>query len=80
MPDVVGPRGERTTDWSSEREGLARLEDEIKLLRATLTAAHGGKPKVVPTVRPITAVDRAKRRKRREDHAALVARVLPERG
>lgn len=78
MPDSPSS-GERVSEWSPIREGLARVEDAVRFLQATVIASVGVKPPTVtPTVRPITAVDRARVNKRREDHIALVRRVLPD--
>lgn len=79
MPDAPGSR-ERMSEWSPLREGLARVEDAVHELQAAVIAAAGVKPpKVERAVRPITAVDRARHQRRRQEHASIVARVLPGR-
>lgn len=79
MPDVPVAR-ERLSEWSSEREGMARIEDAVRNLQAAVIAAAGvTPPKVEPAIRPVTATDRARHRKRRQEHESIVARVLPNR-
>lgn len=77
MPDAEAA-GERLSEWGPQREGLARIEDAIRHLAATVIAAAGAAPpKVEQAVRPALALDRARYRRRRQEHDALVARVLP---
>lgn len=76
-------RGESTTfgmrDWTYERELLTLLIEEIRSLHSTLVSAHGGKGfKVNPLPRPVTAVDRLRRRERWARHDDLVRKVLPQ--
>jgi hypothetical protein len=79
MPDAPVAR-ERLSEWSPLREGLARVEDAVHQLQAAVIAAAGVKPpKVETAVRPITAADRVRHRRRRQEHESLVARVLPGR-
>lgn len=78
MPEMA-PR-ERLSEWSPLREGIARLEDAIRFLDANQIAIASGKaPQVMPAIRPITAADRARVRRRRAEHESLVSRVLPNR-
>lgn len=72
---------ESLAEWSTVREGLARVEDAINRLYSATVALHSSAPapqmKAAP--RPMTAVEAAKHRRRETDHRALVARVLPNR-
>lgn len=82
MLDMPEPssHSERLSEWSSLREGLARVEDALHHVSASVIAAAGAKPPTIdPAVRPITAIERARRRRRVREHEALVARVLPGR-
>lgn len=77
-----GPQSEQTgpsmTEYSSEREAIDRVYDRLgELIQAVIAAAGAKAPSIAPLPRPYTATDRARRRKQREDHAALVARMLP---
>ena len=77
MPDVTSP-SERLSEWSPVREGLARVEDALHQVSATVIAAAGAKPpKVEPATRPITAIEKARYRRRSREHEELLARVLP---
>lgn len=78
QPDMDIPQ-ERLTEWSPLREGLARIEDQLRNLTSAVIASGGGKPpEFQPAVRPITAADRSRHRRRRMEHESLVARVLPQ--
>jgi hypothetical protein len=68
------------SEFGPEVQVLAELRDLIANLIAVTVKAHGGKPsKVKPYPRPETAVQRERRRRRLQQHRALVARVLPDR-
>lgn len=43
---------------------------------ALLAANHVKPPKIAPYPRPVTAMDKAREKRRRERHAELVGRVL----
>lgn len=72
---------ERLSEWSPVREALARVEDAVRGVSVAVLAAAGAEPpSIAPAVRPITAADRARARRRRAEHETLVSRVLPGRG
>lgn len=73
---------EHSTEWSSVREGLARIEDAVHLLTtATLVAARiQNPPKIPPAARPTTAMQRARSRAAMASHTRLVEKLLPEGG
>jgi hypothetical protein len=76
MPDMVA--SERVSEWSPMREGLARVEDAVRVLSANVIAAAGATPpEVSAALRPITAADRSRARRRRTSHENLVSRLLP---
>lgn len=72
-PDPV----ERWSEWSPEVDQLARIADWLQALNRSVTASTGAKPAAFkPAVRPVSAMQRLRRENRREQHRALVARVL----
>jgi hypothetical protein len=75
--DQVGQRRE-LTDWTADVELLSMLYDRVgELIQATV-ASRGVRPtRLQPAPRPVTALERARRRARIRQHDDLVARVLP---
>lgn len=72
------PAAERWSEWSPERDALARVEDLLQEVVRTLVATSGGTPGAFrPAPRPESAVQRLRRDRRRSEHLTLVARVLP---
>lgn len=68
----------RMSEWSPELEMLTNLFDAVRDNTRAVVAAAGGKPsRVLPAPRPVTAIERARRRRRLEKHRSVVARVLP---
>lgn len=66
------------TEWGPEVQALAEVRDLVAQLLAVTIKAHGGKPqKVQPYPRPVTAIERVRRKARLKAHRLLVARVLP---
>ena len=66
------------TEFGPDVQVLAELRDLAAALLAVTVKAHGGKPsKVKPYPRPETALQRARRRARFQQHRSVVARVLP---
>lgn len=75
-PKEQGPR-RRMTDWSPTVELLSAILDRLAELTQTVAALGGAKPRKVPRApHPVTAVDRARTRRRFEKHQKLTARVL----
>ncbi|MGC4886704.1 hypothetical protein [Micromonospora sp. DT227] len=69
---------QRMADYSAEVERLSDLVDLIRELINATIAARGVPPrKFAPTPRPVTAIDRVRRRQRDVQHRSLVARLLP---
>lgn len=66
-------RGVRLSEFDPIREELMILADRI----GTLINIKFGKQQIRPRPRPITAIERAKERRRRERHEFIVAKVLP---
>lgn len=63
--------------WTHSRELLSLLIEEIRSMHSTLVAIHNkgkGFP-VTPLPRPVTALDRVRRRRRMARHEELVAVV-----
>lgn len=68
--------------WDTHREGLAAIQDELRLLREATIAVGGGKAgRVEPTPRPLTRlvqmVQSASITKRRRKHESIVDTFLP---
>lgn len=83
---VLLERGEPTTfgmrDWTYERELLSALVDSVRSLHSSFVAANtkGGKGfEVKPLPRPVTAIDRIKKRQRWQRHHELARLVLGDR-
>lgn len=63
--------------WSSEREGLARVEDAVKQLSHSIVAAFGGKPGEFKfVVRPESKINAAAAKSKSEDHKKLASRFI----
>lgn len=74
------PRPPRLTEWGPDVQVLAEVRDLLANLLAVTVKAHGGKPSKIPAYpRPVTALQRVKRRARMLAHSELVRRVLPGR-
>jgi hypothetical protein len=78
-------RGEVTTfgmrDWTYDRELLSLLIEEIRSFHSTMVAVNTKNRKgftVSPMPRPVTALDRLKRRERWTRHDELVRKVRPQ--
>lgn len=70
-------KGPRFSEFSAEVEALFVVADRLGDVCSGLVGLGGKKPKRVnPLPRPQTAYDRVKVRRRREQHNALVARVI----
>jgi len=67
----------RWETWSNEREGLARVEDSVRQLGQTLAGAFGGKPgEFKPAPRPETAIGKAQRNLKAQNHKKLASRFI----
>jgi hypothetical protein len=76
----AGPRGPRLQDWSPEVAALAAVVDRLgELIRIQIARAGKKPPAIRAFPRPVTAADRARIRRRHQQHRELVARVLPDR-
>jgi hypothetical protein len=72
------PRPPRLTEFSAEVAAIAAAVDRLGELIGALVAVNGGTPpKLQPYPRPVTAIERVRRRQRMEAHFDLVRRVLP---
>lgn len=70
----------RMADWSPTVEILTAMLDRLAELTQTVAALGGAKPRKLPRApHPVTAIDRARTRRRQQSHESLVARVLPNR-
>lgn len=68
---------ERWSEWSPERAALARIDDRLQLLTVAVIGTNGGKPgQFRPAERPKTSLDVLRAERRRNEHRALVARVI----
>jgi hypothetical protein len=79
QPENRNARGAapRISEWSPELERLTDLVDRMGEVMVAIVASQGGKaPKIRPAMRPRTAIDRMRERKRYEQHRKTVARVL----
>lgn len=64
--------------WSPEVEQLVTLTDAVRALNLTVQGLAGAKPpKFVPSPRPRTMMEKARRDQRKRKHEELVALVLP---
>lgn len=72
------PKTPSTTEFSPEMQALATISDQLQVIANILVAANGGKAGAVkPYPRPVTALQKARERRRYDQHQSLVARVLP---
>ncbi|MFG1872155.1 hypothetical protein [Micromonospora arborensis] len=70
---------QRMADYSPEVERLTDLVDLVRELIAATVAGQGVNPRrPVPAPRPVTAIDRLRKRQREKQHRSLVARLLPQ--
>lgn len=73
MPPDPGPR---VSEYTPEVAALTDIKDRLAELIATVIATAGSKPpRIRPSRRPTTAIDRARVRARTAQHDALVAEV-----
>lgn len=71
------PPRRRLSDWSPTVEMLTAILDRLGELTQAVAALGGAKPRKVPRAPyPQTAFDRARNRRRVENHQTLVSRVL----
>lgn len=76
--DALPEPTERWSEWSPEREALARLEDRLQDLTRAVVASGGSKPgQFRPARRPTSAMQGLREARRVDQHRTLVARVLP---
>jgi hypothetical protein len=74
IDEKAAPRWET---WSNEREGLARVEDALKVLGQTMVGAFGGKPSdVKPAQRPETKIGQATVNLKATNHKKLASRFI----
>lgn len=74
-----GSSSPAVSEWSSEVELLAAVYDRLGDVINAVAASGGGKPvRVRPWPRPLTAADRAAKRRKRDAYADIIARVLPD--
>lgn len=72
---------ERWSEWTAERDALARIEDRLQDLTRAVIASAGGKPgQFRPALRPSSAVQRLREKQRHDQHRALAARVVRQPG
>lgn len=75
-----GP-SERFSEWSPERDALARIEDLLgQLLAITIKAAGGTSRVPKPAPRPTSVVQRLREDDRTVGHLRLVRRLVPPTG
>lgn len=81
MPETASTKVERRlSEYDAVVEMLSLLADRIAELIGTVAASRGIKPrKIPPAPRPVTALERLRKRRREQKHHALVARLLPGR-
>lgn len=73
------PYRERFSDWSAEREALARVEDALRYLTGVTMALQGQKPPSWgPVQRPIPAIERLRYQRKKQEHLSLVSKFLPD--
>lgn len=76
--DEPAARPPRMTEWSPEVAAIVAAVDRLGELIGALVSVNGGTPPKIPAYpRPVTAAQRARKRKRIEGHYDLVRRVLP---
>lgn len=75
-----GPSRPSMADWSLTNSLLATLIDAVNKNTATQTAIanpKGAKPRIEPTPRPLSLVEKIERRIQKERHEEMVGRLLP---
>lgn len=78
MPQPKVKPSRRVSDWSAEVELLTAILDRLGEAVQAIAAIGGAKPKQVrPAPRPVTAIDRVRRRRAEQKHRSIVTRVLP---
>lgn len=66
---------ERVSEWTPEREALAQVVDQLKMLTYVLVKVNSGDPPAPePTLRPVTAADGMRTEIRKKQHRELLAR------
>lgn len=68
-------------EWSLQTELLAGLYEAVQRLTSITIAANsdkGNAPKVTPLPRPVTAMDRLRRKREQEQLAAVVEMIRPK--
>ncbi len=82
LPQAQGKESKpvrRMSDWSVTVELLSSILNRLGELTQAVAALGGAKPhKITPAPVPQTAMDRARNRRRFDNHRRLVARVLPQ--
>ncbi|PRX95568.1 hypothetical protein CLV72_109177 [Allonocardiopsis opalescens] len=74
------PQPPRLTEYGPEVRALATLVDRLSyLISVQISRAGGRPPRFDPYPRPVTALERRRRRRRFDRHNQLVARLLPNR-
>lgn len=67
----------RLSEWSGEREEIAYIGDLIGVLIDTVRGTTGNKPSGIrPRPRPMTAIEKARRRAGQREHESLAAHLL----
>lgn len=76
------PRPPSLDSWTVEDEIMGVLHDGFSLLRNTIISVNLPKgkqaPKFKPAKRPVTAAERAERRRDRDIHESIVRKVRPD--
>lgn len=69
----------RVSEWTPAVELLSGIFDRLGEQTQVTAALGGANPRKVPTAPyPATAIERARHRRRIQNHRALVARVIPQ--
>lgn len=72
------PPQRRMSEYSAVVEVLSLVADRIAELIGTVAASRGIKPRrIQPAPRPVTALERLRKRRRRIRHRSLVSKLLP---
>lgn len=70
---------ERLSEWSPERDALARIEEWLQAINRSVVASMGVPPaQFRPVARPTTALQRLRADERRKQHLSLVKRVTAQ--
>jgi hypothetical protein len=83
MLDHVGERSSSTplTEWTPEVQVLAVVANRLAEVINVLIKANGGKPGRTPTYpQPVTAIDRMRARRAKEDIDDMVSKLWPQGG